>query len=133
MVVRGKQDGGGRKLAAPVGCGQRPTSVGVDSRFDQKKRQSPTASLDDPWWCSTWVSGRVDGKGRGGPRHVHDQASRRFISETVDATLLPASARINYNKPIERLHPVTCRDKTLRDEIRDPGTSVPSDLVTYDG
>ena len=106
--------GGGRELAAPVGCGQRPTTVGAHNRFDQKKRQTPTVvSLGDPWLCSTWVSDSVDGKGRGGPRHVHEQASRRFISDTVDATLLPASARINH-KPIERLHPVTCRCKTLR-------------------
>ena len=62
------------------------------------------------------VSDRVDGKGRGEPGDVHDQASRRFISETVDATLLPASVRINHYKPIERLHPVTCRCKTLRFE-----------------
>jgi len=113
-VVGGKQDGGGGNWRFPLDVVKdRPVSGRTAGSI--KSLQQLCHLTTGPvvvFNVGVSLSGRVDGKGRSGARHVHDQASRRFISETVDATLLPASVRINENKPIGRLHPVTCRWKT---------------------
>ena len=112
MVVRGKQDGAGTGGSRWV-WSKTDQCRGARQVRSKKEAGSKTVRVDDPLVFS------ATGRGQGGPRHGHDQASKRFISEPRRDSL-PALSPFRASHKLHGRLPVTWGRKTLRSSASRP-------------